>query len=95
MLEFINPENYFPVAGLVGKTLKFYSPINSYQSSAKIHYYEQYKMFTIEYDNILLEFAYFGLEILALPLIDNPTGAAMRYKFRYYDNSELRYSGTS
>ncbi len=52
-------------------------------------------MFTIEYDNIILEFAYFGLEILALPLIDNPTGAAMRYKFRYYDNSEMRYSGTS
>ncbi|MDP6583471.1 MAG: hypothetical protein QF535_02365 [Anaerolineales bacterium] len=96
MLEFVNPENYFPVDGLVGKTLTFYTPINTDETSnAKIHYYEQYTMFTIEHNAEIPELTYFGLKISSLPLIMNPTGNALRYKFRYTDNSEWKYDGTS
>jgi hypothetical protein len=52
-------------------------------------------MFSVEHNAIINEHTYFGLKIGSLPLIKNPTGDPMRYKWSYYDNSELKYVGTS
>ena len=95
MLEFVNPENYFPVAGLVGKTLTFYTPDgNDQTSNTRVKYYEQYKMFAMEHHAAHISSGtYFGLKVTALPMIVNPTGSPFRYRYRYADNSEWKYDG--